>query len=198
MFFRPSPPWDSLTYWALDLETSGLKASDQVLSVGLVPVRQGVIGFGEHFYSLVRPSNPQSLSAEGIQAHHIRPNELEGAPTLPEVMEEIERRVSGGVLLLHYASVDVGFLQRAYKSLGKPWRGPQVVDTVVLLSKLTERQRQLQPYAKPLPSGLAEARALFGLPPHLEHHALYDALATAELFLLLRSRLGAKTLRQLL
>lgn len=198
MFFQPSPPWDSLTYWALDLETSGLKAADQILSVGLVPIRQGVISYGEHYYSLVRPTNPQGLSAQGIQAHHIRPSELEGAPALAEVVAEVERRVSIGVLLLHYASVDVGFLQRAYKSLGRPWPRPKVVDTVALLSRLSERQRQLEPFAKPLPTGLAEARTRFGLPPHLEHHALYDALATAELFLLLRSRLGAKTLRQLL
>jgi DNA polymerase-3 subunit epsilon len=32
----PSPPWDSVTYWALDLETGGLDPrADPILSVGI-------------------------------------------------------------------------------------------------------------------------------------------------------------------
>ncbi|WP_018467292.1 PolC-type DNA polymerase III [Calidithermus timidus] len=189
--------WDSQTYWALDLETSGLSPADQILSAGMVPIRQGVICYGEHFYSLVRPQAGLPLSREGIRAHHIVPAELEAAPSLAEVLEAIHLRLSQGVLLLHHAPVDLGFLRRAYGHLRRPWPKPRVLDTVGLIAKLQERQRRLEPYSRPLPTGLAEARAYFGLPPHLEHHALYDALATAELFLLLRSRLGAQTLRQL-
>lgn len=189
--------WDSQTYWALDLETSGLSPTDQILSVGMVPIRQGVICYGEHFYSLVQPQAGLPLSHEGIRAHHIVPAELEAAPPLAEVLEAIHLRLSQGILLLHHAPVDMGFLRRAYGHLRRPWPRPQVLDTVRLITKLQDRQRHLEPHSRPLPRGLAEARAHFGLPSHLEHHALYDALATAELFLLLRSRLGAKTLRQL-
>lgn len=189
--------WDSQTYWALDLETSGLSPTDQILSVGMVPIRQGVICYGEHFYSLVRPQAGLPLSHEGIRAHHIVPAELEAAPPLAEALEAIHPRLSQGILLLHHAPVDMGFLRRAYGHLHRPWPRPRVLDTVRLIAKLQDRQRYLEPHSRPLPRGLAEARAHFGLPPHLEHHALYDALATAELFLLLRSRLGAKTLRQL-
>lgn len=189
--------WDSRTYWALDLETSGLSPTDQILSVGMVPIRQGVIRYGEHFYSLVRPQAGLPLSHEGIRAHHIVPAELEAAPSLGEVLQAIELRLGQGVLLLHYAPLDLGFLRRAYRHLRRPWPEPPVLDTVRLIARLQERLYRLEPHGHPLPSGLAEARAHFGLPPHLEHHALYDALATAELFLLLRWRLGAKTLRQL-
>ncbi|MER3443297.1 MAG: 3'-5' exonuclease [Meiothermus sp.] len=193
-----SPAWDTPTYWALDLETSGLSPADQILSVGMVPLRQGVIRYGERFYSLVRPQAGLPLSQEGIRAHHIVPAELEGAPPLAEVLEAVHPRLGEGILLLHHAPLDVGFLQRAYRWLGRPWPRPRVLDTAGLIARLQHRQHQLEPHARPLPTGLAESRAHFGLPPHLEHHALYDALATAELFLLLRARLGAKTLRQLL
>ena len=40
-------------------------------------------------------------------------------------------------------------------------------------------------------------RALLGLPEYEYHHALHDALATAELFLALRARLRLERLRQL-
>jgi DNA polymerase-3 subunit epsilon len=195
--FSKSPAWDEVNYWALDLETSGLSPSDQILSVGMVPIRQGIIEYGSRYYSLVRPTRPEALSVEGIRAHHILPNELDDAPTLPSVLEAIQQRISNDVLLLHFSSVDLGFLQRSFKALGRPWAKPLVVDTVVLLAKLTERRRQLEPHAKPFPTGLAAARATFGLPGHLEHHALWDALATAELFLILRNKLSARTLRQL-
>lgn len=192
-----SPAWNTPTYWALDLETSGLSPTDQILSVGMVPIRRGIIRYGERFYSLVRPQAGLPLSHEGIQAHHIVPAELEAAPPLAEVLETIHPHLGEGILLLHYAALDLGFLQRACRRLRRPWPRPRVLDTTRLIARLQQRQHQLEPYSRPLPTGLAEARAHFGLPPHLEHHALYDALATAELFLLLRSRLGAKTLRQL-
>lgn len=195
--FAKSPAWDEVTYWALDLETSGLGPSDQILSVGMVPIRKGVIEFGAHYYSLVRPIRPEALSAEGIRAHHILPRELESAPSVEQVLDEVRLRMGHDVLLLHYSPVDLGFLKRYFRTLGRPRFKPVVVDTVVLLGRLGERQRQLEPHAKPFPTGLAAARAAFGLPGHLEHHALWDALATAELFLLLRHRLQARTLRQL-
>jgi DNA polymerase-3 subunit epsilon len=190
--------WDSQTYWALDLETSGLSPTDQILAVGMVPIRQGVIRYGERWYSLVRPQAGLPLSYEGIRAHHIVPAELEAAPSLAEVLEAIHPHLDGSILLLHHAALDLGFLRRAYRRFRRRWPGPRVLDTIRLIACLQQRQQRLEPYSRPLPISLAEARAHFGLPPHLEHHALYDALATAELFLLLRSRLGAKTLRQLI
>ena len=44
---------------------------------------------------------------------------------------------------------------------------------------------------------LADARRACGLPDYPAHDALTDAVATAELFLVLRHRLGARTLREL-
>ena len=44
---------------------------------------------------------------------------------------------------------------------------------------------------------LSEARRQLGLPDYPVHHALTDAVATAELFLVLRSRLGAERLWRL-
>lgn len=193
----PAPPWEEALYWALDLETSGLKPEDQVLSVGMVPVRQGTIRYGEHFYSLVRPERFEGLSVEGLRAHHIRPSELREAPQLCRVLIEVQRRLEAGILLVHHAPVDVAFLKRAYARCGLRWPQTEVVDTVKLLQKLAQRRAVLEPHAEPPPGNLGEARAFLGLPPYTAHHALTDALATAELFLALRARLGARTLQEL-
>jgi DNA polymerase-3 subunit epsilon len=193
-----SPPWDEQTYWALDLETTGFSAkSDQILSIGMVPIRRGVIRNGESFYSLVRPLDPSRLDTTAIRAHHILPSELEGAPRLGFLLPDIDRKLREGVLLLHFSHLDLGFLRRAYRGTGMPWPGPRVVDTVRLILKAARRERFTSHHPAPWPTSLAGAREKLGLPPHAWHHALADAVATAELFLALRSRLGAKKVREL-
>jgi DNA polymerase-3 subunit epsilon len=93
----------------------------------------------------------------------------------------------------------VAFLKRAYERHGMRWPAPPIVDTVELLLKLGRRRRFSQPDATGEgPSvNLTEARRQLGLPEYQAHDALSDAIATAELFLLLRGALHARTLRQL-
>jgi DNA polymerase III subunit epsilon len=197
MFFH-SPAWEEVEYWALDLETSGLKPrEDCILSAAVVPVRGGVIRYGERYYSLVRPPDPARLSTEGIRAHHILPGELAEAPALPVVVSELDRRIQDRVLVLHYASLDLGFMRAAYEAAGLGWGRPRVIDTVDLLLKLHQRRQRFTPYPTPIRTALPEARAGLGLPAYVNHHAICDALATAELFLVLRARLGARRLRDL-
>lgn len=197
-WLRSSPAWNEAVYWALDLETSGVDPkTDAILSVGMVPIRDGTVRWGERYYSLVRTEAARAAAPEALRVHHILPEEVASAPPLEEVHREIARRLAEGLILVHFGKLDVGFLRAAESRLGRKGRFPVVVDTVRLLSRLGHRRRQIEPYAEPLPSDLAKARAELGLPWHLRHHALYDALATAELFLVLRQRLGAKTVRQL-
>jgi DNA polymerase-3 subunit epsilon len=198
MFSLRSPLWDAVDYWALDLETSGLDPHhDLILSAGLVPIRRGAIHWGERFYSLVRPPSGQVPGEAAIRIHHILPRELQAAPTIDQVLPEILDRLTDGVLLVHYARLDLGFLRRACRSQARRWPRPRIVDTVRLLSRLGHRRRQIEPHAESLPADLGEARRALGLPAHLRHHALYDALATAELFLAVRRALGASRLGQL-
>jgi DNA polymerase III subunit epsilon len=191
-----SPRWTDVVFWALDLETTGLRPeSDRILSVGMVPIRTGVIRYGERFHSLVRPATGEGLSTDGIRAHHLRPTDLEAAPPLAAVLPEIDRRLREGVLLLHFAQLDLAFLRGGYRRTGREWPKPHVVDTVDLILRLHERQQRWTPHPTTPRTGLAETRRVLGLPPYPSHDALSDALATAELFLLLRSRLELDTLR---
>ncbi len=195
----PSPAWDDLTYWALDLETGGLDPrSDPIIAVGMVPVRGSVIRLGEAFETLVRPAGDSPISAESMRAHQLLPGEVRDAPPLPEVLGEIDRRLREDVLLVHQAAIDVRFLRQAHRTLGLRWRRPRVVDTVDLLVKVARKARFIDPDAHAEPElNLGAARARLGLPDYGAHDALTDAVATAELFLVLRRTLRARTLRDL-
>jgi DNA polymerase-3 subunit epsilon len=193
-----SPPWDEVQYFALDLETSGLEPrADEILSLAIVPIRGGVIRYGERFASLVRPAAPAALSQAGLRAHHLLPAELASAPPLAALLPEVDRRLRAGVLVLHHAPLDLGFLRQAYRREGRRWPRPPAADTVVLLRRLDVRHHLLAPHPAPLPAALPAARAALGLPAYPNHVAQLDALATAELFLVLRARLDARRLRDL-
>ncbi len=192
----PSPAWDEVVFWALDLETTGLNPkTDRILSVGLVPIRQGIIRYGERFATLVQPPAGETLSTEGLPAHHILPGDTASAPRLADVLPEIDRRLQEGVLLVHFRQLDLAFLREAYRRVGRPWRRPRVVDTIDLLLRLHDRQQRWTPHPAPPRTALPAAREALGLPPYAHHDALSDALATAELYLALRSRLGLCRLR---
>ncbi len=195
----PSPAWDSVTYWALDLETGGLDPrEDPILSVGMVPIRSGGIRIGEAYASLVRPGDA-AIDPISIRAHHLLPGEVREAPPIAAVLEEIDRRLREGALLVHQAALDVPFLRRAYRRVGMSWPDPPVVDTVALLVKAAKRARFVNPDASEQDPevNLLVARRQLGLPDYGQHDALLDAIAAAELFLVLRRRIGARRLRDL-
>ena len=190
----PREHWTEVAFWTLDLETSGLDPRrDEILAVGMVPIRAGGIRWGERFATLVQPVWPGAALGEGLGVHHLLPGEVAGALALAAALEQVFLRLDEGILLVHFAALDVEFLRRAAAACGREWPRPRVVDTVRLLEQITRFE-----YPKPaLESSLGAARARYGLPPAEEHDALADALATAELFLVLRHRLHAETVREL-
>lgn len=210
-------PWTEVDCWVLDLEMSGLDAATgRIMAVGMVPVRNRAIRVGEAYSTLVRAAGPLDMS--GVATHHLLPDQLAAAPPLDEVVAEIDRRLTGGhlgppgrsgghrrspeldgsLLVVHAAEIDLPFLRRAYRDTGRPWPDPPVVDTLRLL----RRHHRHRLVAGQLDAGvtglLAAARADLGLPPHVAHDALADAVATAELLLVLAQRLGARTVGDLL
>lgn len=195
---RRSPPWDSVTYWAVDVETTGLDARrDALLAVGMVPVRRGAIRLGEAWGSLVRPRAPMAIPVDTMRAHHIVPADLERAPAPADVLPEVVRRLREGVAIVHHAGLDVAFLKAACRSAALEWPRIPVVDTVDLLWRRARRRRYATGEAPRDPElNLASARRAYGLPDYPAHDATSDAIATAELFLVLRHALGARTLRE--
>lgn len=197
MLFR-SPPWDSVVYWSVDLETGGLDSTaDPVLAVGMVPIRSGMICLREAFRTLVRPEEGSRITPASVQAHQLVLRDLEEAPSLSDVLPEVARRLGEGVMLAHHAAIELSFLRRSFERAGLRWTSPRLVDTRrLLLRKARLQDPNVSTEAVAL--NLARARAEHGLPEYQAHDALSDAIATAELFLALRMAVGARTLRDLL
>jgi DNA polymerase-3 subunit epsilon len=196
MLFR-SPPWDSVVYWSIDLETGGLDpARDPILAVGMVPIRRGMIRLREAFRTLVRPEEGTLITPASVQAHQLVWRDLQEAPSLPDVLPEIARRLGEGVMLAHHVMIDLSFLRRSFKRAGIGWASPPLVDTARLLLRKA-RLENPNVTVDTVALNLSRARAAQGLPEYQAHDALTDAIAAAELFLALRMSVGARTLRDL-
>jgi DNA polymerase-3 subunit epsilon len=176
--------WRAAPWGVVDLETTGLDpASDEIIAIAIVPVDGGRAQPGRAFYSLVRPARPPA--AESIRIHGIRPSDLEAAPALDEILDDVLVALSGRLIVAHAAFVEQGFLEPVLATRGVRLRGP-VADTRQLGRVwLADRDPGTKAPLLPL-GGLAEA---LGLPVHREHHALGDALTTAQVFLALASHL---------
>jgi DNA polymerase-3 subunit epsilon len=184
-------PWRAASYTALDIETSGLDLRhDAVLAIGLVEIEAGRVLIERAWHTLVRPPEELIVPAASIRIHGLLRRDLADAPPLSEALPELLRRLRGRVLILHVATIDAGFLNRALRRhYATKLRGP-VIDTARLAARLQHDERYMQGDAAGPP--VIALRALAeraGLPAYAEHNPLDDALTTAQLFLVLATQL---------
>jgi DNA polymerase-3 subunit epsilon len=179
----------------LDFEATGLDFSrDHVVSYGVVPVESGRVRLAGGCYRVVRP--PVPLSASSIRVHGIRPDELEGAPPLEAVLDELVQALSGRILVAHAAGVELGFLDRIRRRHGRP-RVRRAIDVLDLADEVARRDPAR---SRPVSDRLASLAASYGVPVSRTHHAFADALTTAQLFVVLathQERLGRGTVSDL-
>ena len=104
MLFR-SPPWDSLVYWALDLETGGLDAKRRSDHRGRdgPGARRDESGSASAIARSSARRTGARITPASVTAHQLVSREVQEAPPLAEVLPEIDRRVREGVLLVHHA-----------------------------------------------------------------------------------------------
>jgi DNA polymerase-3 subunit epsilon len=180
-------PWVEAEFASLDFETTGLDPDrDAVLSFGVVPVRYGRVILAESEYREVAPEAP--LTARSIVVHGLRPLDLQGAPTLSQVLPDLRASLERRYLLAWSADVEAGFLSRAFGRSERWWRR-RIVD-VLLLAQVADRLEGR--VTRPGDYNLTTAAARLGTPVHAPHHALDDALTTAQIFLVLATKLSAK------
>lgn len=191
---RPPPrrllgaPWRRASYASLDFETTGLDPGhDDIVSFGVVPIVGGRILFGERAYEEVSPA--AALTARTIVVHGLRPRDVVDAPTLDEARGTLAGALDGRVLLAWAAEVESGFLAMTFAGSPRRWRR-RIVD-VLGLARMVDRLDHRDPGRGGY--SLTAAAERWGVPVERPHHALDDALTTAQLFLVLASRLGGST-----
>lgn len=176
-------PVDSVQLLAMDVETTGLDAqAHSIVSIGLLPCTLRRIRCQHAQYWVIKPTS--ELSGKSVTFHHITHAEILEAPMFEKVFETLLDAMAGKVMVVHYRNIERGFLNQAFlKHLGEELQFP-VIDTMQLEARI---HRQKQGWLKRLlrrpqqSIRLADSRARYNLPMYHAHHALTDALATAEL-----------------
>ena len=184
--------WREVEFASLDFETTGLDFDrDVVVSFGVVPVRGGRVQIGESLHQFVAPAVPSSVVS--MTVHQILPRDIEDAPPIEQASQTLRAALDGRFVLAWYAGVERAFLGRLFGGRRSMW-GRRFVD----VRDLAIEVEGLDPEGRFGLSGTAES---YGIPVVNPHEALDDALVTAQLFLVLASRLedrGRGSIRDLL
>lgn len=176
-----SPPdcgWRSATLAVVDVETTGLDlARDQIVALGIVFVRGGRIR-ADRFYTAIKPTCPVTPAA--MKVHCLTAGELADAPALAAVLDRVRPLLRDAIVVAHAAWVERAFLDRALHPYGE-----RVPDTLVDTAALA-RHLGFGSHGPSEPSLEWLSRTL-DLPVHTPHHALGDALTTAQVLVKLIS-----------
>lgn len=163
----------SETYVVFDLETTGLNSThDSIIEVGAVRVEAGQIT--AEFHSLI--NIPGSLPVFIRELTGLTDEDLQGAPTLEEVIPQFLQFVGDAILVAHNAEFDMRFLNEAMEECGYLSYTGEVVDTLSLAQILWPRQSSYS---------LEALTAHYEIVNEQPHRACSDARATAEVFSLL-------------
>lgn len=181
----PETPLEEVPLVALDLETTGLDPQENgIVSIGLQPFRLAGIPCGQARHWVVDPRC--DLSSKSVTLHRITHDDLTQAPDLEAHLSPLLEQLAGRVVVVHHRRIERHFLDAALRTrVGEGLLFP-VLDTLDLEQRVLARQRNWLDLLlrRPLPSvRLADARARYHLPFYRPHHALSDALGTAELLL---------------
>ena len=164
----------------VDLETSGLNLNrDQVLSIGAVVIEDGAVDFSQLFERTLQRSDTKL--SPSVLIHGLGPSAIAAGSDPAEALLDFMAFVGDSPLLAFHAPFDQHMLGRALKdSLGYRLAHPflDVADLAPLLCPDTTLRE----------AGLDDWLNHFKLQAGERHHASADALATAELMLILFSR----------
>ena len=165
-----------VSFTVVDLETTGATPGfSKITEVGAVRIEGGeIVGT---FSELVDPGVPIPALITGITG--ITREMVTGAPAIDEVLPRFVAFAADSVLVAHNARFDLAFLDYELGLLTREAFPRPALDTLRLA-------RRLMPHARCSLGVLADR---LGLPTNPEHRALPDARATAELLLVLLSRL---------
>ena len=175
-------------FLVVDLETTSLDVREgEIASIGWVAIEQGVIQLSSAEYYPIQLEDEVGQSAV---FHHLHDDTLSNAAKITAVFERFLSVAAGSVLVFHFSSLDMAFLNNLSRKLfSVPLISP-MVDTLLL-----EKKKYLR-HAEVIESGalrLFSCRERYNLPVYSAHNALNDAIATAELLLAHVADRGGRT-----
>lgn len=189
-------------YVVLDTELTGLDIkTNSIISIGAVKMRGAAIELGNVFYKLINPST--EISHESVVIHGITPSDVAEKPSIEKVICELTDFCGDDVIVGHFVSLDMTFINRDMKRICSDVLHNPAVDTRRLYEWIKENTDTFSRHYR----GRADELDLFslareyGVPVSGAHNALGDAFITAQLFqrfLSMLPALGVSTVRDLL
>ena len=185
-WWRRATPLAQVRWAVVDTETGGLDPRrDPLLAIGALAVSEGRLDLGASFSAIVRQAAP--TAAGNIVVHGIGGDAQRAGVPAADAIGAFERFLGERVPVAFHAPFDAAVLERAGLARRR-W-----LDLDPLAHALFPRRQRL--------SSLDDWLNEFGIRAEGRHDAALDALATAELFLLLLgagARQGIQTLEALL
>jgi DNA polymerase-3 subunit epsilon len=177
-----STPISNARFVVVDTELTGLdEKKDSIVSIGAVRMAGGSINLGDQFYRLVSPKS--ALKADSVCIHEITPSDVAEQPGIEAALDEFLEYVGDDVLVGHFISIDLSFLNREMKRLHGCELPNAALDTFSMYEWLRKRQRARDCFATPFAGyRLYDIIKCFDIPVHGAHNAIMDAFATAQLF----------------
>ena len=180
----PQTPINEVPFVALDFETTGLNPQEHgIVSAGMVPFTLSRIRCRKASHFIMKPR--QTLLSESITIHGITHSDVQSAPDLDDILHELLPKLAKRVVVVHYRQIERDFLNLALLTRIQEELFFPVIDTMVLEEKILRKQRgvisSLLGRRSTSSLRLPDIRERYGLPRYHLHHAMTDALATAEL-----------------
>jgi DNA polymerase III subunit epsilon len=175
---------NDIEFVALDFETTGLDAAkNSIISIGLVHFNLQRIFCRKAKSWYIDPQD--NLREDSIVIHGITHSDLNKAPDLLHVLEQLLDELAGKVVVVHYRNIERDFLDSNLRALFKEGIIFPMVDTMQIEADLQQKNAKgmmnwIKP-KRPQSIRLAQSRARYNLPTYQPHDALTDAIATAEL-----------------
>jgi DNA polymerase-3 subunit epsilon len=179
-------PWRQASWCALDLEMTGLDPrTDEIIAIGAVPIEDGRVLLGQSLYTLVRTTKRSDPNA--VVVHKLRVADLADAPTLDEALDTLLGLMAGRVPVFHTAQVERAFLKPLFAR--RRVRLPAAADTEVLGRRwVRERTGEVLSWIS-----LNQLAGRLGQSAEVPHHALGDAITTAQAFIALATLIDARS-----
>lgn len=178
----------NLNIISLDFETTGLNIKkDKIVSIGSVSIKHLGVDLKSCSHKLI--NTRKELPESSVVIHQITDNQSANGMDIEEALPDLLKQLRGKVLLAHNAKVELGFINKMCQKLYNTNFIIPVIDTQYLAKRSLDRQNQSY---KGSDLRLFNLRKTFNLPPYKAHNALKDAVATAELFLAMVSKISSK------
>ena len=180
-------PLSEVEFLVLDFETTGLDVErDRIVSLGYTLIKDLHISLSESGHMLVNPK--QDMNEESVAIHELTDDEVQQGVKLTQMMEHLLSLMQNRVLVVHFDRIEKSFINKASTLLygvdDLPFR---MLDTLRIESK---RQQREGGYIDPKNLRLFNLSGKYNLPRYKAHHAMQDAISTAELFLAQLSHMG--------